>query len=162
IYPATWSFMLAARSRGLGSAWTSLHLFFEQEAAAVLGIPYADVLQTALIPVAYTKGTDFGPAPRDPLSSLLHWDTWYKDAAATFAKATDRVEWDAWRKKRRDVRFFGQSWPKVRSEKDCVSARQYVELSSRGGGERRIRSEPSGANQGAYCRIVPRSPTAQT
>src|SRR5579859_41277 len=76
IYPAAWSFMLAARARGLGTAWTSLHLFFEEEAAGILGIPYADVLQTALIPVAYSKGTEFKPAPRDPLSGLVHWDTW--------------------------------------------------------------------------------------
>lgn len=76
IFPAAWSFMLAARARGLGTAWTSLHLFFEEEAAAILGIPYAEVLQTALIPVAYSKGTDFKPAPRDPLSGLVHWDAW--------------------------------------------------------------------------------------
>lgn len=76
IYPATWSFMLAARTRGLGTAFTTLHLFFEKEAAAILGIPFESVLQTALIPVAYSKGTDFKPAPRDPLSRLLHWDTW--------------------------------------------------------------------------------------
>jgi nitroreductase len=76
IYPATWSFMLAARARGLGTAFTTLHLFFEKEAAEILGIPYAEVLQTALIPVAYSKGTDFKPAQRDPLSRLMHWDTW--------------------------------------------------------------------------------------
>lgn len=76
IFPAGWSFMLAARARGLGTAWTSLHLFFEEEAAAILGIPYAEVQQTALIPVAYSKGTEFKPAPRDPLAGLVHWDTW--------------------------------------------------------------------------------------
>src|SRR6266567_3075322 len=57
IWPATWSFMLAARSRGLGTVLTTLHLDFEQEAADVLGIPYAQVMQIALIPVAYTLGT---------------------------------------------------------------------------------------------------------
>jgi len=76
IHPATWSFMLAARARGLGSAWTTLHLRFEEEAAATLGIPYAKVQQTALIPVAYTIGADFKPAARDPLSTLIHWNTW--------------------------------------------------------------------------------------
>ena len=76
ILPATWSFMLAARSRGLGTSLTSFHLFFEQEAAEVLGIPYAEVMQAALIPVAYTLGTDFKPAPRKPLESVLHWDRW--------------------------------------------------------------------------------------
>ncbi len=76
IMPAAWSFMLAARSRGLGTSLTSFHLFFEQEAAEVLGIPYAEVMQAALIPVAYTLGTDFKPAPRKPLESVLHWDRW--------------------------------------------------------------------------------------
>ena len=76
IMPATWSFMLAARSRGLGSVWTSFHLFREQEAAELLGIPHEDVMQAALIPVAYTKGTDFKPAPRRPLETMLHWEGW--------------------------------------------------------------------------------------
>jgi nitroreductase len=76
IMPAAWSFMLAARSRGLGTSLTSFHLFFEQEAAQVLGIPYEDVMQAALIPVAYTVGTEFKPAPRKPLESVLHWDRW--------------------------------------------------------------------------------------
>lgn len=76
IMPAAWSFMLAARSRALGTSLTSFHLFFEQEAAEVLGIPYEEVTQAALIPVAYTLGTDFKPAPRKPLASVLHWDHW--------------------------------------------------------------------------------------
>lgn len=76
IMPAAWSFMLAARSRGLGTSLTSFHLFFEQEAAEMLGIPYEEVMQTALIPVAYTLGTDFKPAPRKPLESVLHRDRW--------------------------------------------------------------------------------------
>ena len=62
ILPAVWSFMLAARARGLGTAWTTLHLPHEREAAAILGIPYEQVTQAALIPVAYTRGTDFKPA----------------------------------------------------------------------------------------------------
>jgi nitroreductase len=76
ILPAAWSFMLAARVRGLGTAWTTLHLTFEQEAAEVLGIPYEKITQAALIPVAYTLGTDFKPAPREPLDKVLHWDQW--------------------------------------------------------------------------------------
>jgi nitroreductase len=76
IMPAAWSFMLAARSRGLGTSLTSFHLFFEQEAAQVLGIPYEQVMQAALIPVAYTLGTDFKPAPRKSLEEVAHWDRW--------------------------------------------------------------------------------------
>jgi nitroreductase len=76
IMPAAWSFILAARSRGLGSSLTSFHLFFEQEAAQVLDIPYEEVMQAGLIPVAYTLGTEFKPAARKPLASVLHWDRW--------------------------------------------------------------------------------------
>jgi len=75
ILPAAWSFMLALRPRGLGSAWTTLHLMFEQEAAAILGLP-ANVTQAALLPVAYVKGTDFKPAKRLPARQLTHWNTW--------------------------------------------------------------------------------------
>jgi nitroreductase len=76
IIPAAWSFMLAARARGLGTTWTTVHLFFEQDAAQALGIPYAKFTQAALIPVAYTKGTDFSPAPREPLDTVVHWNQW--------------------------------------------------------------------------------------
>ena len=76
IIPAAWSFCLAARARGLGTCWTSLHLQFEEEAAAVLGIPFDQVIQVALIPLAHTKGTDFKPAPRDPVDKIVHWENW--------------------------------------------------------------------------------------
>jgi len=76
IAPAAWSFMLAARSFGLGTSWTSLHLFYEEEAANILNIPYKDVMQAALIPVAYTIGTDFKPAPRNSVHTMVHWNTW--------------------------------------------------------------------------------------
>ncbi len=76
IAQAGWSFMLAARARGLGTVWTCLHLFFEEEAAQVLGIPYAEVMQAALIPVAHSRGTRFKAAPRDPLESMVHWESW--------------------------------------------------------------------------------------
>jgi nitroreductase len=76
ILPAVWSLMLAARARGLGTCWTTIHLYNEQEAADALGIPYEKVTQAALIPLAYTLGTDFKPAPRVSLESILHWDRW--------------------------------------------------------------------------------------
>ena len=75
ILPAVWSFMLALRARGLGSAWTTLHIMFEQEAAKLLGIP--DTLtQTALLPVAYYTGTEFKPAKRLPARNRTHWNAW--------------------------------------------------------------------------------------
>jgi nitroreductase len=76
ILPATWSFMLAARARGLGTCWTTLHLPHEREAAELLGIPYDDLMQAALIPVAHTIGDEFSPGPRRPLESMVHWEQW--------------------------------------------------------------------------------------
>ena len=74
--PAAWSFMLALRARGLGAAWTTSHLEYERDAAAILGIPYETVTQTALLPVAYTIGTDFKPGARQPLDEVICWNTW--------------------------------------------------------------------------------------
>jgi nitroreductase len=76
ILPAVWSFMLAARERGLGTVWTTLSPLCDQEVAALLGIPHAEIMQTALIPVAYTLGTDFHPGPRVPIEQVVHWDRW--------------------------------------------------------------------------------------
>lgn len=75
ILPAAWSYMLAARARGLGTAWTTLHLNYEQEVADILGLP-STIRQAALIPTAYTVGTDFQPAARQPLDEVLHVDRW--------------------------------------------------------------------------------------
>jgi nitroreductase len=76
ILPATWSLMLAARARGLGTAWTSLHLSREQDVAEILGIPCDTVAQAVLTPLAYTKGTDFKPAARPDPDAVIHWDAW--------------------------------------------------------------------------------------
>ena len=75
IIPAIWSFQLALRSRGLGSTYTTLHLAHEREAAELLGIPDG-VSQVALLPVAYTVGTDFRPAARGPIEHITHWNRW--------------------------------------------------------------------------------------
>lgn len=75
ILPAAWSFLLALRSRGLGSVWTTLHLAKEREVAELLGIPDT-VTQVALFPVAYTIGTDFRPATRPPVETITSWNTW--------------------------------------------------------------------------------------
>ncbi|WP_044506138.1 MULTISPECIES: nitroreductase family protein [unclassified Gordonia (in: high G+C Gram-positive bacteria)] len=75
LLPGAWSLQLALRARGLGSAWTTLHLNYEKEIAELLGIP-ANIHQGVLLPVAYTKGTDFKPAPRKSLDSVLHIDGW--------------------------------------------------------------------------------------
>jgi len=78
LLPAVWSFMLALRERAMGSAWTTIHLMNdgEREVAEILGIPYDKVTQAGLFPVAYTLGTDFKQAKREPLEKILHWDQW--------------------------------------------------------------------------------------
>jgi nitroreductase len=75
IYPAMWNFQLALRSRGLGSTLTTISLFFEKDVAALLNIP-ENVMQVALLPVAYTKGTDFKIAVRQPPEEITHFDQW--------------------------------------------------------------------------------------
>ncbi|MEN3317870.1 MAG: hypothetical protein V7643_1271 [Mycobacterium sp.] len=75
IIPAGWSFLLALRSRGLGSVWTTMHLAKEREVGELLGIP-ATATQAALFPVAYTIGTDFRPASRPPAETVTFWNTW--------------------------------------------------------------------------------------
>lgn len=75
LLPAVWSFMLALRSRGLGSAYTTLHLAYEREVGEILGIPDT-VTQAALIPVAYYLGDDFKPADRKPVEAVTYWNEW--------------------------------------------------------------------------------------
>ena len=72
---ATWSLMLALRAHGVGAAWTTLHLLYEQEAATLLGIPH-HITQAALLPVAYFTGDDFKPAQRLPARARTYWNSW--------------------------------------------------------------------------------------
>lgn len=74
--PAMWSFMLAARARYLGTAWTSMHLSRERDVAEILGIPYDRVTQFCLTPVAHTIGADFRPARRPEPDAVIRWDRW--------------------------------------------------------------------------------------
>lgn len=75
LYPVVWSFMLAARARGLATTLTTVHLRYEREVAALLGIPYERVTQGALVPVGYAKRW-FGPAPRRPIAEVTSWNRW--------------------------------------------------------------------------------------
>lgn len=75
IIPAVWSFMLAARERAVGTCWTTLHLEYESEVADLLGIPPGHT-QVAMIPMAYTLGTEFKAAPRKPVENALHVNQW--------------------------------------------------------------------------------------
>jgi nitroreductase len=78
LLPAVWSFMLAARERGLGTSWTTIHLMNdgEQRAAELLGIPFDTVTQAGMFPIGYTVGTDFKAAKRLPIDPVLHWNEW--------------------------------------------------------------------------------------
>ena len=76
LLPAAWSFCLAARNRGLGTAWTTMHLRHEEEAAGILGVPYESCAQGGLFPIAYTKGTSFRRAPRADAGDVVHWNSW--------------------------------------------------------------------------------------
>lgn len=78
VIPATWSFCLALRSRGLGTCWTTLHLFGggEKKVAEILGIPHEQYSQVGLFPIAYTRGTDFKPAERTAPEQVSHWNDW--------------------------------------------------------------------------------------
>jgi nitroreductase len=75
LLPAAWSFQLAARARGLGSAWTTLHLAYEEQIGALLGLP-PNIRQGVLLPTAYYTGETFKPAHREPLDTVLHLDGW--------------------------------------------------------------------------------------
>ena len=81
IVQAVWSFMLALRSRGLGSAYTTLHLNYEREAAAILGIPET-VTQVAMIPVAWYTGDSFRPARRRPVEQVVYLNRWRQKPGA--------------------------------------------------------------------------------
>lgn len=73
IYPAVWSFLLAIRSRGLGSVLTTAHQSDQPAMAKILGIP--DTWdQTALLPVAHVTGGDFTPSPRAPVEDAIVWN----------------------------------------------------------------------------------------
>ena len=76
ILPGMWSFMLAARARGLGTAWTTISLMMEKEVADIVGIPFDEIQQACLTPLAYTVGTDFKRAMRPEPDTIIHWDTW--------------------------------------------------------------------------------------
>ena len=76
VMPAMWSFMLAARARGLGTAWTSMAVAREGEIAELLSIPYDDIAQFCMTPVAYTIGDKFSPARRPSAETVVHWDRW--------------------------------------------------------------------------------------
>ena len=75
VIQAGWSFCLALRARGLGSAWTTMHLGKSDDIAQLLGIP-DEITQIVLLPVAWTKGDEFQLASRRPVSEITWVDNW--------------------------------------------------------------------------------------
>ncbi|MCZ6656139.1 MAG: nitroreductase family protein [Gammaproteobacteria bacterium] len=75
ILPAAWSLMLALRARNLGATWTTLLASRQQEVAAILGMPDG-VVQTVMLPVAYTKGAKLRKADRLDATHVTYWETW--------------------------------------------------------------------------------------
>ncbi len=75
VTPGVWSLQLALRARGIGSAWTTLHLYQENEAAALLGLPET-VTQIALLPTAYFTGDGFKAARRRPAKEITYLNRW--------------------------------------------------------------------------------------
>lgn len=87
-----WSFCLAARSRGLGTAWTTFHLERSDEVAALLGIP-AGFTQVVLFPVAWATQDDFRPVERRPAREITYLDQWgFTDAGIPSADRGNPLE----------------------------------------------------------------------
>lgn len=76
IYPAVQNMLLAARALGLGATLTTLHLQFEKEVEAALGLP-ADWHSYALLPIGWPLGR-FGPVRRIALEDVVYEDGWGK------------------------------------------------------------------------------------
>ncbi|MET8776467.1 nitroreductase family protein [Nocardia sp. NPDC004654] len=77
VYPAVWSFLLALHERGLGGTMTTAHLAYEREVADLLGIPFEEVAQVALVPVAHLRPGPSKAAPRRlPAAEVTAWERW--------------------------------------------------------------------------------------
>ena len=82
VTPGVWSLQLALRARGIGSAWTTLHLQHEEDAAELLGLP-ASVTQIALLPTAYFTGDGFHPARRRRAQEITYYNRWKEPVPET-------------------------------------------------------------------------------
>jgi nitroreductase len=75
ILPVAWSLMLALRSRGLGTTWTSLLASRQAELASLLATP-PDSTLTVMFPVAHMKGAVLKATPRQPAREVTFWNAW--------------------------------------------------------------------------------------
>lgn len=77
VVPGVWSFQMALRARGVGSAWTTFHLEHESEVAELLDLPDT-VTQVCLLTVGYYTGDTFHPAPRRPAAEITYFNSWHR------------------------------------------------------------------------------------
>ena len=75
VVQSAWSFCLAARARGLATAWTTAILNNDEEIRDVLGIPEG-VTPIALLPLAFSIGGDFASVPRRLAEEVTYFDNW--------------------------------------------------------------------------------------
>lgn len=81
VIQSVWSFCVALRARGLGTAWTTAILARQDELTELLGIP-ENMTPIAMLPVGWMKGTSVKLAPRLPAREITYVDgfsrTWEK------------------------------------------------------------------------------------
>tara|TARA_B110000196_G_C20898373_1_gene544722 strand:+ start:39 stop:677 length:639 start_codon:yes stop_codon:yes gene_type:complete len=75
VLPAAWSLMVALRSRGIGSTWTTLLSSRHEEVAEVLGMP-SSARQVVMLPVGYTLGAVLKKADRKDAATVSFLDSW--------------------------------------------------------------------------------------
>ena len=74
IYPAVQNIILACRAFGLGTVLTTIHMFYEDDVKAILGLP-PEVQTYALMPIGYPRGK-FGPIKRRPVTEVAYLDNY--------------------------------------------------------------------------------------
>ncbi len=89
--PSAWSFNLALRSRGLGTAYATMLNDKTDEVSELLGIPEG-VTTLVCFPVAHTIGHDFSPAPRRPAAQITYFDQWGFTRELASADGSARIQ----------------------------------------------------------------------
>jgi nitroreductase len=74
LYPAAQNLIVAARSLGLGTTFTTFQLAAEPEMRAALNLP-SDVSIGVCIALGYPDRA-FGAVARKPVAEVLHWERW--------------------------------------------------------------------------------------
>jgi nitroreductase len=74
LYPAAQNLIVAARSVGLGTTFTTFHMFMEKELRSLLGIP-EEIKFGVMIPIGWPQN-DFVKVKRKPIAKVIHWDRW--------------------------------------------------------------------------------------